>query len=134
MFAEVFFLFVLVNQIQFLKLFKVFLFHKVMHGAHCTCRHSSVILLILTWIFLPFVCLPQLCACYLQAKDRTKSAYDEDNLAHSVIDLFLGGSETTSTTLHWGLLYMVAYPDIQGESEGTRMSFLYDSNQFWPFY
>uniref|UniRef100_A0A7M4F0B6 Cytochrome P450 2J6-like n=1 Tax=Crocodylus porosus TaxID=8502 RepID=A0A7M4F0B6_CROPO len=35
------------------------------------------------------------------------------NLAHSVIDLFLGGSETTSTTLHWGLLYMVAYPDIQ---------------------
>ncbi|XP_006262987.2 cytochrome P450 2J6 isoform X1 [Alligator mississippiensis] len=48
-----------------------------------------------------------------KAKDRTKSAYDEDNLAHSVIDLFLGGSETTSTTLHWGLLYMVAYPDIQ---------------------
>ncbi|XP_019388398.1 PREDICTED: cytochrome P450 2C31-like isoform X2 [Crocodylus porosus] len=48
-----------------------------------------------------------------KAKDGTKSAYDEDNLAHSVIDLFLGGSETTSTTLHWGLLYMVAYPDIQ---------------------
>uniref|UniRef100_A0A7M4FYF1 Cytochrome P450 2J6-like n=1 Tax=Crocodylus porosus TaxID=8502 RepID=A0A7M4FYF1_CROPO len=49
----------------------------------------------------------------IEKVNGTKSAYDEDNLAHSVIDLFLGGSETTSTTLHWGLLYMVAYPDIQ---------------------
>ncbi|XP_014383217.1 cytochrome P450 2J6-like isoform X3 [Alligator sinensis] len=48
-----------------------------------------------------------------KAKDGSKSAYDEDNLAHSIVDLFLAGSETTATTLYWSLLYMVAYPDVQ---------------------
>ena len=28
-------------------------------------------------------------------------------------DLFLAGSETTSTTLDWALLYMIEYPEIQ---------------------
>ena len=28
-------------------------------------------------------------------------------------DLFLAGSETTSTTLDWAILYMIEYPDIQ---------------------
>uniref|UniRef100_A0A493T941 Cytochrome P450 family 2 subfamily J member 2 n=1 Tax=Anas platyrhynchos platyrhynchos TaxID=8840 RepID=A0A493T941_ANAPP len=41
------------------------------------------------------------------------STYDEENMVQSVFDLFLGGSETTATTLRWALLYMVAYPDIQ---------------------
>lgn len=30
------------------------------------------------------------------------------------MDLFIAGSETTTTTLNWGLLYMIFYPDIQG--------------------
>ncbi|KFV09661.1 Cytochrome P450 2J5, partial [Pterocles gutturalis] len=41
------------------------------------------------------------------------STYNEDNMVYSINDLFLGGSETTSTTLNWALLYMVANPDIQ---------------------
>ena len=28
-------------------------------------------------------------------------------------DLFLAGSETTSTTLDWALLFMIEHPDIQ---------------------
>uniref|UniRef100_A0A8C0EMZ9 Uncharacterized protein n=1 Tax=Bubo bubo TaxID=30461 RepID=A0A8C0EMZ9_BUBBB len=36
-----------------------------------------------------------------------------NNMVYSINDLFLGGSETTSTTLIWGLLYMVANPDVQ---------------------
>uniref|UniRef100_A0A8C4VA10 Uncharacterized protein n=1 Tax=Falco tinnunculus TaxID=100819 RepID=A0A8C4VA10_FALTI len=40
-------------------------------------------------------------------------SYDEDNLVYVINDLFLGGSETSSTTLYWGLLYMVVNPDIQ---------------------
>ncbi len=35
------------------------------------------------------------------------------NLVNLVIDLFLAGSETTSTTISWGMLYMILHPDIQ---------------------
>ena len=36
-----------------------------------------------------------------------------DNLKVTLFDLFLAGSETTSTTLTWAALYMVRYPHIQ---------------------
>ncbi len=35
------------------------------------------------------------------------------NLVNNLIDLFIAGSETTSTTLSWGMLYMILNPDIQ---------------------
>ncbi|XP_055519319.1 cytochrome P450 2D6-like [Leucoraja erinacea] len=41
------------------------------------------------------------------------SMLTEGNLLYDIHDLFLGGTETTTTTLYWGLLYMMAYPDIQ---------------------
>ncbi|NXE86538.1 CP2CE protein, partial [Menura novaehollandiae] len=54
---------------------------------------------------------------YLEQIEKTKntpnSTFDEDNMMQSVFDLFLGGTETTATTLRWALLYMLAYPDIQ---------------------
>ena len=31
----------------------------------------------------------------------------------TLFDLFLAGSETTSTTLTWAVLYMVRYPGVQ---------------------
>ncbi|XP_062987494.1 cytochrome P450 2J4-like [Elgaria multicarinata webbii] len=56
---------------------------------------------------------------YLAQIDRTKSQpsppYDEKNMVHCIFDLFLGGTETSSTTLHWALLYMVLYPDVQAK-------------------
>ena len=36
-----------------------------------------------------------------------------DNLKVTLFDLFLAGSETTSTTLTWAVLYMVRYPRVQ---------------------
>ncbi|KAK2538489.1 hypothetical protein Q9233_002349 [Columba guinea] len=48
-----------------------------------------------------------------ESKGVPRSTYNEDNMIYSINDLFLGGSETSSTTLNWGLLYMVANPDIQ---------------------
>uniref|UniRef100_A0A8C4P308 Cytochrome P450 2J2-like n=1 Tax=Dromaius novaehollandiae TaxID=8790 RepID=A0A8C4P308_DRONO len=48
-----------------------------------------------------------------KSKDGPTPKYDEDNLVCVINDLFLGGSETSSTTLYWGLLYMVVNPDIQ---------------------
>uniref|UniRef100_A0A8C0V0X4 Cytochrome P450 2J6-like n=1 Tax=Cyanistes caeruleus TaxID=156563 RepID=A0A8C0V0X4_CYACU len=44
-----------------------------------------------------------------------KPKYDEENLVYVINDLFLGGSETSSTTLYWGLLYMVVNPGIQAK-------------------
>ncbi|XP_072039152.1 cytochrome P450 2J4-like [Amphiura filiformis] len=37
----------------------------------------------------------------------------DDELVAVVHDLFLGGTETTSSTLRWALLYMLEYPDVQ---------------------
>ncbi|XP_038051657.1 cytochrome P450 2J6-like isoform X2 [Patiria miniata] len=41
------------------------------------------------------------------------AALQPENLKHIVGDLFAAGSETTATTLRWGMLYMMAHPQIQ---------------------
>uniref|UniRef100_A0A8D2MF97 CP2J2 protein n=1 Tax=Zonotrichia albicollis TaxID=44394 RepID=A0A8D2MF97_ZONAL len=45
--------------------------------------------------------------------DDPTSTFNKENMVQTVVDLLLGGTETTSTTLLWALLYMVQYPDIQ---------------------
>ncbi|XP_023565832.1 cytochrome P450 2J2-like [Octodon degus] len=45
--------------------------------------------------------------------NKTASSFDEKNLIYSTLDLFFAGTETTSTTLRWGLLYMALYPEVQ---------------------
>ncbi|XP_053177699.1 cytochrome P450 2J4-like [Scomber japonicus] len=39
--------------------------------------------------------------------------FDETNLAMCSLDLFLAGTETTSTTLQWAMIYLIKNPDIQ---------------------
>ncbi|XP_006200649.1 cytochrome P450 2J2-like [Vicugna pacos] len=46
-------------------------------------------------------------------KDNATSSFNEESLVYSTLDLFLAGTETTATTLCWGLLYMAFYPEIQ---------------------
>uniref|UniRef100_UPI00398EB8DA cytochrome P450 2J2-like n=1 Tax=Pristiophorus japonicus TaxID=55135 RepID=UPI00398EB8DA len=54
---------------------------------------------------------------YLLEMEKERNSPDscltEGNLLHNVNDLFVAGTETTSTTLQWGILYMMAYPEIQ---------------------
>nr|KAF6381619.1 cytochrome P450 family 2 subfamily J member 2 [Pipistrellus kuhlii] len=46
-------------------------------------------------------------------KGDDASSFIEENLIYSTVDLFFAGTETTSTTLRWGLLYMALNPEIQ---------------------
>ncbi|XP_039896133.1 cytochrome P450 2J2-like isoform X2 [Simochromis diagramma] len=46
-------------------------------------------------------------------KEDKDSGFYLKNLMACTMDLFGAGTETTTTTLHWGLLYMIHYPDIQ---------------------
>ncbi|KAM4713323.1 LOW QUALITY PROTEIN: cytochrome P450 2K1-like [Anableps anableps] len=45
----------------------------------------------------------------------TNSHYHNDNLLVTIMNLFAGGTETTSTTLRWALLFMAKYPKIQDQ-------------------
>ncbi|KAM4722629.1 cytochrome P450 2J6-like [Rhinophrynus dorsalis] len=57
--------------------------------------------------------------CYLeelskeQENSTSKTTFDEEALFCCVSDLFVAGTETTSATLQWCLLYMMAFPDVQ---------------------
>ncbi|KAL7397020.1 hypothetical protein ABVT39_015379 [Epinephelus coioides] len=54
--------------------------------------------------------------CFLAEMEEMKdkdSGFDLENLSICTLDLFGAGTETTTTTLHWGLLYMIYYPHIQ---------------------
>ena len=56
--------------------------------------------------------------CYIDQKilnesDVIDQKFAKQNLRNIYFDMFLAGSETTSSTLKWALLFMVLYPEIQ---------------------
>ncbi|KAM3930487.1 cytochrome P450 2K1-like [Leptodactylus fuscus] len=48
-----------------------------------------------------------------EGKTESELYYHDKNLGTLLIDLFSAGMETTSTTLRWGLVLMMKYPEIQ---------------------
>ncbi|XP_025758992.1 cytochrome P450 2J2 isoform X1 [Oreochromis niloticus] len=56
----------------------------------------------------------------MEEKEGSDSVFDHSSLSACTMDLFFAGSETTTTTLNWGLLYMICYPDIQGKPFNTQ--------------
>uniref|UniRef100_A0A3B4DKW3 Cytochrome P450, family 2, subfamily V, polypeptide 1 n=1 Tax=Pygocentrus nattereri TaxID=42514 RepID=A0A3B4DKW3_PYGNA len=55
--------------------------------------------------------------CYFseieKRKDDQEAGFHSEGLCHTVLDLFMAGTETTSTTLLWGFIYMMKYPEVQ---------------------
>uniref|UniRef100_A0A672T8D9 Cytochrome P450 2B4-like n=1 Tax=Sinocyclocheilus grahami TaxID=75366 RepID=A0A672T8D9_SINGR len=46
-------------------------------------------------------------------KSNEDSTFHEDNMVMSVADLFLAGTDTTATTISWGLIFLTQNPDVQ---------------------
>ncbi|XP_072286506.1 cytochrome P450 2F2-like [Pyxicephalus adspersus] len=42
-----------------------------------------------------------------------KTCFEKTNLISTVFDMFLGGAETTSVTINFGVLNLIKYPDVQ---------------------
>ncbi|XP_068454926.1 cytochrome P450 2K1-like [Clinocottus analis] len=69
--------------------------------------------------------IPQMCRGFVDAflvrKQRveesgsTNSHFHHENLMITVLNLFAAGTDTTATTLRWGLLFMAKYPKIQNQ-------------------
>ncbi|KAG7242878.1 hypothetical protein INR49_018133, partial [Caranx melampygus] len=59
--------------------------------------------------------------CFLIRKQKEEEScvrdthYHEKNLIFTITNLFSAGTDTTATTLRWGLLLMAKYPDIQDQ-------------------
>ncbi|RXN08242.1 cytochrome P450 2B4-like isoform X1 [Labeo rohita] len=46
-------------------------------------------------------------------KSNKDSTFHEENMVMSTADLFLAGTDTTSTTIRWGLIFLIQNPDVQ---------------------
>ncbi|XP_038672548.1 cytochrome P450 2K1-like [Scyliorhinus canicula] len=55
---------------------------------------------------------------YRQESRGQDSEFEKRDMLATIIDLFAGGTETTSTTVCWGLLLMMKYPEIQKKVQG----------------
>lgn len=51
----------------------------------------------------------------MEESGNTNSHFHDENLMITVMNLFAAGTDTTSTTLRWGLLLMAKYPKIQNQ-------------------
>ncbi|XP_019358962.1 PREDICTED: cytochrome P450 2J5-like [Gavialis gangeticus] len=48
-----------------------------------------------------------------KTKDNPTSTFKENNMIQVITDLFIAGSDTTTISLLWAILYMMAHPEIQ---------------------
>uniref|UniRef100_A0A8C2DG56 Uncharacterized protein n=1 Tax=Cyprinus carpio TaxID=7962 RepID=A0A8C2DG56_CYPCA len=46
-------------------------------------------------------------------KSNEGSTFHEENMVMSTADLFLAGTDTTATTIRWGLIFLIQNPDVQ---------------------
>ena len=53
------------------------------------------------------------------------------NMFEVIDDLFLAGTETTSTTLRWGLLYLILNPEVQAKCRLEILQVSSNTKHYW---
>ncbi|KAM6430454.1 cytochrome P450 2J6-like isoform 2-T2 [Liasis olivaceus] len=76
----------------------------------------------------------------MQKAERKGSSFEEEQLQILLFDLFLAGTETMAGTLLWGLLYLMAFPEIQEKCWkeidavlGNNASLKYEDRENLPY-
>ncbi|XP_007444619.1 cytochrome P450 2J6-like isoform X1 [Python bivittatus] len=76
----------------------------------------------------------------IQKTERKGSSFEEEQLRVLLSDLFMAGTETTSGTLLWGFLYLMAFPEIQEKCQkeidavlGNNASLKYEDRVRLPY-
>lgn len=69
-----------------------------------------------------YVDLPQAILFFRQEKDNPNTEFHYENLIASVLNLFLAGTETTSTTIRYALMLLIKHPEIQRKTNQKHMS------------
>ncbi|XP_051245386.1 cytochrome P450 2K1 isoform X1 [Dicentrarchus labrax] len=92
----------------------------ILKNAEMTIRDVKVLIKHLKETLNPHICRG-LVDCFLIRKQKEEDSsvqdtyYNEKNLIFTVTNLFAAGTDTTATTLRWGLVLMAKYPDIQDQ-------------------
>ncbi|XP_070801423.1 cytochrome P450 2J2-like [Pituophis catenifer annectens] len=75
-----------------------------------------------------------------KSKDHPNSTYNEDNLIQCIFDLFIAGTDTTSSSIKWALLLMANHLDVQDkvhkeikEVLGSSQSICYQDRKKVPY-
>ncbi|NWZ92528.1 CP2G1 protein, partial [Nesospiza acunhae] len=61
--------------------------------------------------------------CFWQEKGVPGSEFTQENLELTTLNLFFAGTETVSSTLRFGLLFLMRHPHVEGESPGHPAQF-----------
>lgn len=63
----------------------------------------------------PFLISETFCLLFQQEKDPL-AGFNIEALGVCTLDLIEAGTETAATTLRWGLVFLLNYPEVQGQS------------------
>ena len=60
--------------------------------------------------------------------EQGTEAFKEENIPQGIIDLFGAGTDTTSNTVMWLIMYVIAHPEIQDKVGKELMSVMLSRN------